>query len=81
MKAREMLERARRIASRQGVLTGVVRLCYPDAEPEGFFKTVDMADYPPGPERERLLRDSVVMTGTQEDWVSQFEKEDKEARR
>lgn len=81
MKPKDLLERAGRIASRRGVLTGVVRLYYEDAEPGENFKTVDMADYPPGPERERLLMGAVVMTGTHEDWVSRFEKEDQEAGR
>jgi hypothetical protein len=79
MRPKDLLERAKLIASKRGALTGVVHLYYEDAEPGECFKTVDMAHYPPGPERERLLSGAVVMTGTHEDWVLRLEKEDKEA--
>lgn len=73
MRHRDNLERARRLAARRGDLTGVVRLFHPDLPDDAdwgeVWKTVDLADHPPGPARDALMEGAVVMTGTHDDWV------------
>ena len=85
MRPKDLLERAHRLAARKNpdLLVGKATLFYPDAEDGNFWREVELADYPPGPERDAILEAAFHLPGdpTHDDWVMIWEKEDEEAKK
>lgn len=88
MRPRDLLERAQRLASRKSsdYLVGKVVLFNDhlpdDADWSEVWQTVDLKDYPPGPERDALLAKAFHKPGdpTYDDMVCQWAREEEEAK-